>query len=367
MDRLDDALTLSTFHDSVRLHLSGLIDLEGYHFEHPAPGFIQTADHSLFNPRLTLLLDSQLGPYFYFFGQARLDRGFDPGDHGAQIRLDEYALRFTPWQNNRLNVQIGKSATVFGTWVKRHLSWENPFVTAPLFYDNGTLISGRTAPAPASGGGAPGPGARQAFLVAVWGPDYTTGVTISGQTNHFDYAAEFKNAALSSLPESWSATEVGFDHPAFNGRLGFRPDLAWNFGVSVGEGTDSSTGQGPGNGRAITVGQDASYAAGHWELWTEAIESRFEVPGLGNLEAFSYYVEAKYKFTPQLFGALRWNQQIFSHFDRAVYPSDVRRLDAAVTYRFTSHLQVKLQYLFQEGGSLHGDGSTVATQITVRF
>ena len=147
--------------------------------------------------------------------------------------------------------------------------------------------------------------------MAVWGPDYTTGVTISGQTNHFDYAAEFKNAALSSLPESWSATEVGFDHPAFNGRLGFRPDLAWNFGVSVGEGTDSSTGQGPGNGRAITVGQDASYAAGHWELWTEAIESRFEVPGLGNLEAFSYYVEAKYKFTPQLFGALRWNQQIF--------------------------------------------------------
>ena len=84
VDRLDDALTLSTFHDSVRLHLSGLIDLEGYHFEHPAPGFIQTADHSLFNPRLTLLLDSQLGPYFYFFGQARLDRGFDPGDHGAQ-------------------------------------------------------------------------------------------------------------------------------------------------------------------------------------------------------------------------------------------------------------------------------------------
>ena len=46
--------------------------------------------------------------------------------------MDEYALRFTPWKDGRLNVQIGKAATVFGTWTGRHLSWENPFVNAPL-------------------------------------------------------------------------------------------------------------------------------------------------------------------------------------------------------------------------------------------
>ena len=61
VDRLDDALAFSTLHDSVRLHLSGLIDAEGYYFEHPAPGFINTSEHSLFNPRLTLFLDAQLG------------------------------------------------------------------------------------------------------------------------------------------------------------------------------------------------------------------------------------------------------------------------------------------------------------------
>ena len=85
------------------------------------------------------------------------------------------------------------------------------------------------------------------------------------------------------------------------------------------------------------------------------------------MDAFSYYVEAKYKFTPQLFGVLRWNQQVFSHSDRAVYPGNVRRIDAAVTYRYTPHLQLKLQYLFQAGGAVRGDGSTIATQITVRF
>ena len=212
------------------------------------------------------------------------------------------------------------------------------------------------------------------FLVAIWGPDYSTGLTVSGQAGHFDYAAELKNTALSSLPESWSATEVGFDHPSFNARLGFRPSLAWNLGISAGDGTErpqtggiSPAGRGSGNRREMTAGQDVSYAAGHWEFWTEAIEKRFEIPGLADLNDFSYYVEARYKLTPQLFGALRWNQQFFSGSDRAVFPSNVRRIDAAVTYRCTAHLQLKLQYLFQAGGVLHGDGSTLATQITVRF
>ncbi len=373
VDRLDDALAFSTLHDSVRLRLSGLIDAEGYYFEHPAPGFIEASDHSLFNPRLTLFLDAQLGPYLYFFGQARVDRGFDPSDQGAQVRLVEDALRFTPWQDGRLNLQVGKSATVFGTWVKRHLSWENPFVTAPLAYDNGTLVFGKGARSPVPGFGAPAPNTEQEFLVAIWRPDYSTGLTVSGQTGHFDYAAELKNTALSSPPEFWSATEVGFDHPSFNARLGYRPSLAWNIGISAGDGTEPQTGgispagHGPGNRREMTVGQDVSYAAGHWEFWSEAIENRFEIPGLANLNAFSYYVEARYKLTPQLFGALRWNQQFFSRSDRAVFPSNVRRIDAAVTYRCTAHLQLKLQYLFQAGGDLHGEGSTVATQITVRF
>src|SRR6266567_1025556 len=81
---------------------------------------------NLFNPRLTLFLDAQYGSQIYFFAQSRLDRGFDPSDRGAQVRLDEYALRITPWDDGRFALQIGKFATVIGNWVPRHLSWENP-------------------------------------------------------------------------------------------------------------------------------------------------------------------------------------------------------------------------------------------------
>src|SRR5689334_20480369 len=140
-DRLDAALTFGAFQDNFRARLSGTIDLEVYHFEQPAPGLIDSTRDSLFNPRLTLFLDAQAGSQIYFFAQARLDRGFDPSDHGAQVRLDEYAVRFTPWADGRFTLQLGKFGTVVGNWVPRHLSWDNPFVNAPLVYENITGIS----------------------------------------------------------------------------------------------------------------------------------------------------------------------------------------------------------------------------------
>src|SRR5215217_6186736 len=122
LDRLDSTLTLSAFHDNVRARLSGTLDLEIYHFEQPAPGLIDSGADTLFNPRLSLFLDAQIGSHIYFFAQSRIDRGFDPSDHGAQIRLDEYALRITPWEDGRFNVQVGKFATVIGRWNERHLA-----------------------------------------------------------------------------------------------------------------------------------------------------------------------------------------------------------------------------------------------------
>src|SRR6184192_3430469 len=146
-DRLDNALTASLFQDNLRVRLSGTLDLEFYNFEQPAPGLIDSRTDNLFNPRLTFFLDAQAGSQIYFFAQSRVDRGFDPSARGAQVRLDEYALRFTPWDNRRFNLQIGKFATVVGNWVKRHLSWENPFINAPLVYENITPISDKAAPA----------------------------------------------------------------------------------------------------------------------------------------------------------------------------------------------------------------------------
>src|SRR6266571_5129371 len=146
VDRLNSALTFSAFEDNLRTRLSGTVDLEIYHFQQPAPNLLDSKINNLFSPRLSIFLDAQLGSKIYFFSQARLDRRFDPSDHGAAIRLDEYALRVTPWDDGRFNLQVGKFATVVGNWVPRHLSWENPFINAPLVYENLTSIRDKSAP-----------------------------------------------------------------------------------------------------------------------------------------------------------------------------------------------------------------------------
>lgn len=382
LESLRNNLKFSAFDGNVNARISGLLDLEGYYVQQPPPGLIDTNHDFLFNPRLTLFLDAQIGPKFYFFAQARVDRGFDPADDSLQIRLDEYALRYTPWDDGRLNVQLGKFATVVGNWTNRHDSWENPFITAPLPYENLTSIWDSTA--------ADSFGTLLSWVDSdkylrnpiIWGPSYATGAAVSGRLGKFDYAAEIKNASLSSRPDAWNITNQTFTHPTFSGRLGYRPGEEWNLGVSASVGDylmpDAAgtvlPGHMFGDYREILFGQDISYAWHHWQVWAEVFETRFVIPGVGNADTLAYYIEAKYKFTPQFFGALRWNQQVYNNVpdgDWGSYPwsNDVWRIDAALTYRFTPDMQAKLQYSFMEmyGGEERQYQNFVALQFTVRF
>jgi hypothetical protein len=190
-----------------------------------------------------------------------------------------------------------------------------------------------------------------------------------------------KNASLSSRPESWNITESGFEPPTFSGRVGFRPNEAWNFGLSASEGPyfrrEAEPTLPPGRDiddyREFVLGQDASFAWRHLQVWVEFYEARFEVPRVGNADTFAYYVEAKYKFTPQLYGAIRWNQQLFGdvgnpYGESVRWGQDIARIDLAAGYRFTSHTQLKLQYSYQHETTGQGnDNHLVAAQLTTRF
>lgn len=389
LDRVNDTLSILSSDKQFQLQLSGLIDFEGYFIDQRAPGLIETDDSFLFNPRASLFLDANIAEHFYFFAQARLDRGFDPSDQGAQIRLDEYFVRYTPFDKPFVSIQIGKFATVVGNWVNRHYSWDNPFINAPLPYENVTSIWDGAAPEDVDDLFAWGHvgeydsgdySDKYLRLPIIWGPSYASGFAITGSVDKFDYAIELKNSALASRPESWDVTNVGFEDPTVSGRVGFRPNEMWNFGCSASAGpyllsqaqSTLPRGRDIDDYRELLLGQDISFAWRHWQIWAEFFETRFEVPRIGNANLFSYYLEAKYKFTPQLFGAVRWNQQVFGTVtdeDKQVqWGNDVWRVDAAAGYRFTDYLQTKIQYSFKhEDAQIQTGEQLIAVQLTIKF
>jgi hypothetical protein len=384
VDRVDRALEVSTPGGLVRAELSGLADLEGYWIDERAPGLVFADDDSFVNPRLSLFLDVLAGRYVYGFVQARVDRGFDPRSaSGADARADEYLVRVSPLADARLQLQAGKFATVVGGWVPRHLSWDNPFVTAPLPYERVTTVSDVRAPAD--------PGEflarrqiadnKREWVPMLWGPSYTSGAAAFGRLGDFDYAGEVKNAALSSRPAVWDGSDRGWDAPTVSGRLGWRPSPAWTVGVSGSRGAylrsraapTLATGRHARDYHQSLVGADASYAIRHLQLWAEFFASRFEVPRLGQADVAAWYLEARYKLTPAVFAAARWNQQVFGDVPdgrggKEPWDDDMWRLDTALTWRMARHLQGKVQYsIGRERGRLQQGEQLVAMQMTLKF
>lgn len=381
LDKVDEHLFIECPKCDFRSDLSVLADFEVYTIDQNPPGLLFSNNDVLTQPRLSLFLDTQLGKHFYSLVQFRVDRGFDPGSKpNGDARFDEYLLRYTPLNEPYVNLQIGKFATVYGNWVQRHDSWKNPFINAPLPYENVAIITDHTAP-----GGPAGflarktkPDQKAIWLPMIWGPSYTSGGSVFGTVERFDYAFEVKNASLSSRPAVWDPFDLQWSHPTYTGRIGYRPDAAWNVGANASYGAyllpsaETATVK-IGDYHQTTVGPDVSFAWRHWNFWAEAMASRFEVPNVGNADTVAYYIESRYKFNPNLYGALRWNQQLFDDVTNAagakeLWDQDIWRAEAAMGYRFTRHLQGKLQYSYgHQKGPIQQGEQMVAAQLTLKF
>jgi class 3 adenylate cyclase len=381
LDKIDESLFLRSRNGFVRSDLSGLLDLEGYYIDGNPPGLLFPDDKFFFNPRLSLFLDTKIGEHLYSLLQVRFDRGYDPGaDRDGDVRFDEYLLRYKPFDDPVLNLQIGKFATVVGNWMPRHLSWDNPFINAPLPYENVVTVSDVTSAASTAGFLERRDRVDQKadWLPLIWGPSYATGASIFGRIERFDYAAEVKNSGLSSRPLAWDPLEVQWQHPTVSGRFGVRPNAMWSIGANASYGTymrpDARLPEGAslGDFKQLTLGPDVSFAWHHLQVWAEAFASRFDIPNVGEVESLAYYLEAKYKLNANWFTALRWNQQFFDEISNAGvderWDRDAWRAEAAIGYRHSRHLQIKLQYSYlHENGSLKQGEQLLATQLTLKF
>jgi len=125
--------------------------------------------------------------------------------------------------------------------------------------------------------------------------------------------------SASILGISASFLLISAAHLTFSGRFGRRPNPTWNFGLSLSSGTyivreaepSLPAGRDVGDYRELLVAQDISFEWHHLQLGPSFMKGVFEVPRVGNVDTFAYYAEGKYKITPQLYGALRWNHQVY--------------------------------------------------------
>lgn len=384
LETMDEALQWTSPAGDVAIELNGLLDLEVHYLDQTPPGLLFGTDDFLVSPRFSAFLEGRIGKRWSALAQLRADRGFDPGaSPDGAVRLDEYWLRCRLFDAGQLNLQFGKSATLFGNWVQRHDSWHNPFINAPVAYEAVTTVGDLSAPASVDAFLARRdlPDRKDAWLPIVWGPSYATGASVFGQTKSWDYGVEIKNASLSSRPSVWDATQLSWEYPTVTARLGHRPNADWAVGTSWSHGAyllpEAESSMPPdttlGDFMQSTVGVDVRFARRHWEIWAEAMATRFEVPRAGEVEVLSYYIEARRKITPNLAAAVRWNQQFHDEIASAGGTSvrwdhDLWRAEVAATYRWTRYVQTKLQYGYTHlQGPIQQGEQYAGVQLTLRF
>ena len=405
LERLRQFQSFGTEDGQISFNADLWLTLDYMVFSTPPPGFIQTSNGQIFAPTLSGLFTLDISKHLEFVFLGLVNRGFDPTETSVQSQPAEYYTQLTPFDTPVLNFKGGKFQTAFGQWTNRHFSTQNSLINAPMMYgqmtsvtdgNDGASIAPNTTSLVNRKNSASPPVTK--WIPIVWGPSYASGFQLNGTVGtlqQLDWAFEMKNASLSSRPQEWDLWNRGFNYPTFTGRAGYRPDAAWNIGVSGSSGsyisqaaydrfsTTSKAGSSISESRQNVVGTDISYAHGPIELWSEFAWSQYEVPdakagkAVGNIGAYSYFIESKWKFMPQFWLSGRWNQQMYSNVTPATGPgagsetpwyNNLWRADACLGFKINRFTQFKVQYSYtEEAGNVDPGQNLFAVELVIQF
>ena len=379
---LDRRLTFATADGAVVTDVSMITDVVVFAQDAPAQGLLISDNDLVVAPRLAVFFDTGIGERVRAHVQLDFDTGSDPhAESQGDVRLDEYFVEGRVTEVGRLTVRAGKFATAFGGWVARHLASDNPMITAPLLYEDVLPITDRALPRDRAAFAQRRDvvDKQPAWLPIVWAAAYTSGVSLRAGSDTFDATVEVKNASISSRPKVWDVLPDGSEtDPSVTAHVRWQPAQEWSLGSSFSRGAylqDDVTPPLPVDRRIddfdqTTWGLDAAYAHRSVQIWSELARVEFAVPGIGDVHGLSGYVESRYKISPQVWLGARWNQSWFDDVPGLdmTWNRDMRRLDLALGYRHSAHLQVKAQYSRsdQAGRSIDGE-HLFAAQCVVWF
>ena len=249
-------------------------------------------------------------------------------------RVIPYALyvRIRPWQARSFDVQAGRIPPVFGTFARRSYGADNPLIGYPLAYQYLTSIRPNAVPSTADD--------LLAMRARGWRANYQVGVTAPGPgvplVSAYRWDTGVQARATGARAEAAVAVTVGtLSNPRVDddnrgrqvsGRVAWKPVVGLVLGASAARGQFLTTTLEDGLAALTTrqthaqraLGLDAEYSRGYWIVRGEAIESRWNLPGLAPprieapLWARAAFVESRYRITPRFFAAARADRLTFS-------------------------------------------------------
>jgi adenylate cyclase len=337
------------------------------------PSWLVPTTRSFVAPRLSLFADVFMGAHLYAFAEGRADRGEEPAPRGAQARLEQAFVRWTPWKGKDAGLQAGKFASPFGAYPQRHHTPADPFIRPPLPYEYRTVICAGIAPGSAKG-----------FLTwrdlpaifrpigspVVWGVPYQAGVMAMGSLRGVSGRLAVMNSAPSSPPPSWNPDPDAHQHPSLVAALGVQVAPELRVGVSYDRGPYLRAKiAGPvaepdpaGKYDQEIWGFDAALARGPVQAHAEVFADRWEVPNVKDYPRdYSYYLESRVQLGARTYAAARYAAIRFNEISdgsptaagQIPWDYDDERVELAGGFHTGRSTELRAEYLINVGGQPH--------------
>ena len=303
--------------------------------------------------RFSLFLDGGFQNWLTYEVEGRVDKG-EPAEAGEAVgaRLEQYWVRGSIPDSTLLNLELGKFSAPVGNFIPRSSARKNPLATFPLIYDQVTTFM-KKSDLPANVLGRRDLPAVKDWRVPIYRELYGVGGMVFGTWKDLTVSMAVMNSAPGSWVFQWPLHAGDFRDPNYYLHLSYALDPSLTLGSSLSRGPydrhDAAgipTGRDTGDFPQTLAGVDLQYAIAAVEIFAEAYWTRFKAPLIGDLDLWSWYVEAKYTFLPGLFGALRVAQMMFGQIDDAAgvpaqWDRNLARVEFGGGYFFTRNFFTK--------------------------
>ena len=369
---------------TAQFHWWGIFDFEGRKGGNGSgleKNGLPNGDPQLTLQQLHLFVETDITPSISF--TAKLANNPAKALDFKSMELQLAYVTFSRIFGDAVSVDLGRIITPFGTFSKRQLPTENPFIGQPLFFSysqNISALTGYLNPKIVY----PSGGQYGSRLTTIYPCGYYTGADVNGYflNNVLEYNFALMNAPLSSTTVDYNI-DKGL---AFHGRIALHPAIWGTVGVSYATGSYMQSSvysqyfekeyASLNTFNQSTYGVDLLLSYLYFEINAEYILNRFNAPyivytqsyqyenGYANgysrsLNSYEYLIDAKFEdpVFPGLYLALRYNVLTFNNMSdpQAAYsptsitgsfPWDYRVVRSAIGigYKPDRNVLIKLGY-----------------------